>query len=1426
MSAPGKVKPARRRWWQLLARAAVVIALLAAALYVTLPWWMPSGVVGQYFADEMSRQMGVPVTVGEVSASWSDGLVLTDLQIHSDESFGGDVMVHVPEIRMDFSPLEMLFRERFDRMVLTGARMDARVDEDGNLNVAPLGRLEFDVVPDRVSIRQSVLTFAVPAGDHVLRFDIADLQINGGRIEDISRVTMSARLRQDGTDAPMSLNIGESILASAAATATLNFGNLDLAQLPLPEMLQLPLREMSGRCDGSIDLQLNRHGVVDRATVDFGFHDLSIQPRDGVELPVLESAELKLSSRLDPIRDVLEIESAQVNIPGLELTGRARLSTAFGGLSWDSVEELDFRTRLHPDRLTAMLGMRLPGELDVSGPVEIAARVRHRGVDVRVELRADATEAEVSRHDRLVKPAGRTLRAELSGLLSDRTWSFRSDTCELELGGNSVSGSLAVDDVRPILRSRTGKIAVSDMMELLEGISWRCRWTVANLQALTDLSPRIPRRRMHLDGEITGRLVLEKGDRPHLDGSIKVSAETDMRIGRWWSKPDGEEITLSYQGRLEPKHARLSEGLVTLAIGEGRLVAGDVTVNIGEEAQGLSASGRFYAASFEEILRCLRLPKELLVTGSVSGRGGIDASPDGVSATVFADFSGTDVRLGSWPVKPADEACSVSLRASAGGQLNANRWQISGDVRSAWATAAIEGGGISADKGEAGISLAIRDVVRLVERLPPLREALGNSRLTGAADTEMRLQWEGDSLGLNLTADATGLGYVSAAGERKAPGTLATLELSGGATQSGRGRWQATIDGCRIQFGTTRANITGEVRAEIPDASSLSRLSVGGVRVEARLESVLAADGPLRLLLPGLDRLAERYKLRGEAGIEATIRTSGESLEFDGRLDATNLSARYENFFGPDLPATLEHLGLVSGPAVKPAGVPAEVRLSGSTGFDLSRIQLRTLFAAIGGAELTGQAVLSRTGERTDYRLENAHAQVSVLQAETLEEILPSLKPWAVTGSVSAAADYSGADGGRIERLSLHMDRLAARIGEKPVLLDGAVRMESIRDLGGQLPAIRNVRSDKLEIRVGENHVWLVMDLSNLDTRPAGRVDLLCRYMDDLDLMRWLSPEQEPYQPDGELTADEASRLQDDARRWVLLARHYLASADLSLNVRARRMRTFDARVQEAYVVNNLRLEGAAENGRVRVEFVAGLDGGTYRRELEVDLTESAPSLASRTDMRDVIATESIQPQLALYFPGNTVHGEFNRTENLNILLRDMLAQQMDPRYPLGPLGRARTVTIDGVVIGRAAPKFVTRIFPGLNLARYEYRKMTSFTEFLPDGTAVNDMIFKGPLYDVYIEGTTDDENIGEYEIGLILLSTPQTAEWNHAYRQGRIPLLHFSARIEGGELHDTKVWYFWPNETLFTVFLKNNFFYRIWVEVRKDPDEELPRIE
>ena len=68
----------------------------------------------------------------------------------------------------------------------------------------------------------------------------------------------------------------------------------------------------------------------------------------------------------------------------------------------------------------------------------------------------------------------------------------------------------------------------------------------------------------------------------------------------------------------------------------------------------------------------------------------------------------------------------------------------------------------------------------------------------------------------------------------------------------------------------------------------------------------------------------------------------------------------------------------------------------------------------------------------------------------------------------------------------------------------------------------------------------------------------------------------------------------------------------------------------------------------------------------------------------------------------------------------------------------------------------------------------------------------------------------------MILLSPPQSPELNHDLKLGRIPILKIKARVEGGKLHDQEVTYPWPTESAFTIFIRNNAFYRLWVTLQR----------
>jgi hypothetical protein len=337
-------------------------------------------------------------------------------------------------------------------------------------------------------------------------------------------------------------------------------------------------------------------------------------------------------------------------------------------------------------------------------------------------------------------------------------------------------------------------------------------------------------------------------------------------------------------------------------------------------------------------------------------------------------------------------------------------------------------------------------------------------------------------------------------------------------------------------------------------------------------------------------------------------------------------------------------------------------------------------------------------------------------------------------------------------------------------------------------------------------------DLITLGGSPAGRFHLLANDIDAYDIQQWIAPQgltpvQKP------LTAQDVQALGQRADQALAATKKLLANADLLGRISVQRLRHFDNNVKAFYEVHNLQLDVEGKGDVITATARFGLNGGMAEEHHRADLKDKDQRVYAQRTMQDLMASESIVLQLAREFPGNTVYGTFSRQEDTFIPQREVAMGLMDDRFVPTPRGTARTVTERGVLKGRGGPEWVTRIFPGLNLTTYNYKRMTAFAEMPGDGSSRNDMIFDGADYNVWIEGTTDTQHIGRYDMGVLLSGGSPDAL--HSLRQGRIPIMKFQARIENGKFYDEKIWYPWPTETAYKLFLENNIFYRMWLSAK-----------
>jgi hypothetical protein len=623
----------------------------------------------------------------------------------------------------------------------------------------------------------------------------------------------------------------------------------------------------------------------------------------------------------------------------------------------------------------------------------------------------------------------------------------------------------------------------------------------------------------------------------------------------------------------------------------------------------------------------------------------------------------------------------------------------------------------------------------------------------------------------------------------------------------------------------------------------------GAGRAELTGRFVLAADEPLLTALPPLRELIERHAIAGR--VAGTGRLSGDrrKVEIDCELDATALATA------------------LPGGGAKPAGLPAKGRVVATVRPGESTVQVRHGTGQVGSVGGIGDAKLivatDHGGGPPTFQSLESHFRLWTSRAEDLPKLFPAAAVAAPRGDVEIHGEaYLAPSGAGLKYATVTFERFSVNHRGRRVTLDGSVLAEGVNiafdaqpvtpertwlltpaaaaggaptvavqrvdqlvgDARWSLAAVAptgrpiaaltgfgRIAADGLRLSAGPSDAVVVMDLRDLLGSPEGAVSLLAKQIDPDDLQKWLAEPREL--PEGSLTPAELATLDARAGELLSLVAQLTRRADVRFDADVKLLRNWpDVATGRLLNIHNLAIHTSIKAGAVAFEYQGGFSGGTLIDTYNVDLTEKQPKLAAVQRGLNLMASKELQPQIDILFPGNQLSGSMRRRIETTVPLHEVVGNLLDPRRPAYVVGTGKGVFLAGVTLGRAAPRFVTRVFPGLNLVEYPYDRMVNFSEYRPDGSVYNDMIFDGKVYDLYVEGVTDAQSDGRYDVGMILLGSPQTAEWNHRYRQGRVPVLKFRAKLIGGKKIDERISYPWPNETMFEIFLNNNYFYRLWL--------------
>ena len=571
-----KPKPPKRRLWQDVFRWTVIAVLLVLGAYITLPWWLPTSLLRNFLVADLSRQAGSPVSIGSISASWGDGLEIRNIVFDSPAGFEPDPLLKVSRLRADFSPLSFLLAHKLEFVEIEDPHLRLQIDAAGHNNAAALSRLQSDVAIRRISIRQATMDVQLPDVPKVLRLEVGDLQMLSGKLSRLTRLTMSAALRQESAPAPLSLRFWAEPVAQTAADASFNFTNVQLAELPLAKLLGLPLTKLGGACSGRLDLKVNDRGVVDHFELALLVRQLDLESAANFDLPQMDEARLDVTAVLDPLSDQVNLKSVQVRVPGVDLAGKAMLmvdiDASQGGQVPTLIQSIDLEGKIHPSALAAMVLGRpaLKGDLQVQGPLDLAFHAHRQEQSLRLDFSADATAATIRKGTAVLKPDARRLRYELQGVIDDRGWRLSADRTTLLLGDNQFAGRGSIREVAQLLETYSGDQSPT-MQRVLSDVgrlAWNGTCQISDLQSIRDFCPPLEPllRQVTLHGTANGSFDLDHTNGSQIGLRLDIPGDAQLAIDTF-VKPQGKAMQLALRGTLNSQELSLSDVLFEAGLG-------------------------------------------------------------------------------------------------------------------------------------------------------------------------------------------------------------------------------------------------------------------------------------------------------------------------------------------------------------------------------------------------------------------------------------------------------------------------------------------------------------------------------------------------------------------------------------------------------------------------------------------------------------------------------------------------------------------------------------------------------------------------------------------------------------------------------------------------------------------------------------------
>ncbi len=1414
--------------------------------------WRDGFVLGNItISDPVDRAMPL-VSIREVRADFSPIRLLCGLGLSTLEVIAPTVRAEIDASgRLGLARLKLRGGDPppLRNIIIRDARIevsDARSGEQTDLDLADV-RLGLDRSTGRLDVRI--------AGDLIRKI----------------RSAVGAHQRSQttfGTEAALilpTLSADGKAATDLSGEGRLHWNDIDLSSLPIQMLPGMAIARLSGRCGGEVRASIGPQ-LDQSLAVSLRFANVSFA-RGQADSIRFDEATIEAAGRWRPAYDLLELKNWDVRMPGIEAHGRAvdagrdPDSNAKGdpvmiwSLRGEQAVRAAFAGRIDAPRLAQAVksewlaashgALRFDGRMDVGREKTVwSARFSGEGLETPphapislassepVELSIRGVEDTVGDFvvvEELAATLGESRFRGSGGLPRKRS---QSDDPQAWLTTWFEKGwiDLAVEcDDLSRARDRFASLRNSPTPIEIEGPGRAAVWLGA--------TPRGRVARLSADLSPAARLIVPGV----IEKPVGVPLQVDF-ASRYGDDPgtlvDLRLTATSGSGRIES----LADANSYFRFAVRRESVGEVPGNLDAVEPNLAFSIDVAAAIGLKVAGvqywCALLPALRSALQSPGNPNAPSVSGD-LSASLVANLRHRATAGAVWPelyrVSAAvngdrlaiDTAPGFEKPANESARANLQYWFDRSRARSphrVQAKISVDGGGVDLRVGLGGgaaefdAKLDATDVVRLARHADWFERLVASQGLIGAANGRLRYAESPEGGERTIALDLTKLGIANsqdgrqsgsavASGFSKRPGVPCRLDASFrlarpdpniASADSNPLRWDVVRLNAVLadsELSTPRGSVLFDQQFEsrvlqaLADGRPESLMAPdAGWRARLSADATLVADDSLRSFTSARNRSPDAFTVDGRCRATIDVDATPCALRLSGRTDASGLG-----------------IGL-KGSVAKRSGSPASLTwdlelhaADGSTGAEpLTRLVARNLSLELAGGRLSvrGEAALDMkkfADSSLPRRVRSASidatvgcSDLSTLVNDAMHSLPGGWRLDHVAGG--AAGNLSIAFDGNVWRLkpsdfvgrNLVADiRPPGATAATPLRLDGRVSFDQ-----------ESARTDGVDVAIGQTRARIAGDVRDFRDGVKGEVILSGANLDAIELRKWLA---------GPPSNDPVSQ-----QRAML---DYLRKCDVRLTAHFVHALFDGFTADTTFPVDELSVDAFVNGARTDASFACAANDGWVRGSWKLPLDVSDPFFDLEYEARDLTAEKNTRPLVEAFFPGLAVRGRVTLVDQSH---QRLIAPSGAANYPTGT---GEMILTDGTTVGRAAPLWVTKIFPGLNLASFEFTEMINRFEKLADGTHNNHMTFYGSYYHLYVDGYSKANGEIRYEVGVDLLArvSPDLSRIG----QGRVALFIKTGKIRNGVLEDEVVSYLTPVQVTEKI-LSNNVLTVAYYAVKK----------